>query len=185
MRISQSSQLLNLLGHYFNRKLGQCPFPFLLWYNPELMAVSGKRKIGNEVLKGFVEVSLVKITLLDFSSFLSPTFSSLTPFAKPSWKETQKATFNSFLSFLSFFLFFFPSSEWSLIVEIKVLNRQQSLLTNSRLPLTYTVLITFEVFTNYMVNLYRAKGGGRVGAEPEQLSLVEKEKPVMEKHKIC
>lgn len=140
MRISQSSQLLNLLGHYFNRKLGQCPFPFLLWHNPELMAVSGKRKTGNKVLKGFVEVSLVKITFLDFSSFLSPTFSSLTPFAKPSWKETQKATFNSFRSFL----FFFPSLEWSQIVEIKVLNRQQSLLTNSRLPLIYTVLITLR-----------------------------------------
>lgn len=36
-----------------------------------------------------------------------------------------------------------------------------------------------------MVNLCRAKGGGWVGVEPEQLSLVEKEKPVMEKHEIC
>lgn len=35
-----------------------------------------------------------------------------------------------------------------------------------------------------MVNLCRAKGGGRIGVEPEQLSLVE-EKLVMEKHEIC
>lgn len=36
-----------------------------------------------------------------------------------------------------------------------------------------------------MVNLCRAKGGGRIGVEPERLSLLETETPVMEKHNIC
>lgn len=71
------------------------------------------------------------------------------------------------------------------MLEIKVLNRLQSLLTNSRPPLIYTILITFEFFTNYMGNLCRAKGGGGVGVEPEQLSLSETEKPITEKCNIC
>jgi len=49
------------------------------------MAVSRKGKTGNEVLKGFVEVSPVEIILLDV--FLSSIFSSLAPYAKSSWKE--------------------------------------------------------------------------------------------------
>ena len=36
-----------------------------------------------------------------------------------------------------------------------------------------------------MVNLCRAKGGRWFGVEPEHFSLLEEEKPVMEKHKIC
>lgn len=151
---------------------------FLLWHYPLVNGGLWKkenRKWSSSRICGSLSCL---ITLLDFSSFLSPIFQFNT--VRKAQSERDLATFNCFLS-----LHFFSSLEWSQIVEIKVLNRQQSLLTNSRPTLTYTILITFEVFANYMVNLCRVKGGGRIGVEPERLSLLETETPIMEKHNIC
>lgn len=120
------------------------------------MSVSRKKKTGNEILKGFVEVSHVKNHSFGLFFFLSPTFPVQHHMQSPVGNRLKKPHLTSFCSIP----FFFSFLEWSQMVEIKVLNRQQSLLTNSRTPLICTILITLKLINNYMGNFYKAKEGG-------------------------